>query len=86
MCLTEFDVEDAIRTWREDGYTDGLQDGKAQGVAEGIAEGELKKAIDAALKLLKMKLGTPEQIAEAQGLPLEKVLELKQQVENSGTI
>lgn len=27
-----------------------------------------------------MKLGTPEQIAQAQGLPLEKVLELQKEI------
>lgn len=43
-------------------------------------EGYEQKAIEAAINLLKMKLGTPEQIAQAQGLPLEKVLELQQQL------
>ena len=38
------------------------------------------KAIEAATNLLKMKLGTPEQIAQAEGLPLEKILELKAQL------
>ena len=39
-------------------------------------------SIEAAVNLLKMKLGTVEQIAKAQGLPVEKVLELKAQLEN----
>ena len=47
---------------------------------EGIEQGAQQKAIQAAINLLKMKLGTPEQIAQAQGLPLEKVLELQQQI------
>ena len=36
----------------------------------------IEKAVDQAIKenLLKMKVGTPEQIAQAQGLTLEKVL------------
>lgn len=42
--------------------------------------GKEAKALEAAINLLKMKVGTPEQIAQAQGLPLEKVLELQKQV------
>ncbi|EID85232.1 hypothetical protein MSI_12310 [Treponema sp. JC4] len=49
--------------------------------AEGFKQGEEKKAIEAATNLLKMKLGTVEQIAQAQGLTVEKVLELKMQIE-----
>ncbi len=47
---------------------------------EAKEEGAQQKAIEAAINLLKMKLGTPEQIAQAQGLPIEKVLELQQQL------
>ena len=44
---------------------------------EGIAEGAETAKIEAAVNLLEMNLGTPEQIAQAAGLPLEKVLELQ---------
>ena len=47
---------------------------------EAIAIGQQQKAIEAAINLLKMRLGTPEQIAQAQGLPLEKVLELQKEI------
>ena len=43
-------------------------------------DGMQQKAIEAATNLLKMKLGTPEQIAQAQGLPLEQVLELQKSI------
>ena len=43
-------------------------------------EAREEKAIEAATNLLKMKLGTPEQIAQAQGLPLEQVLELQKSI------
>ena len=49
------------------------EDGKEAGKLEGAKQ----KAIEAAINLLKMKVGTPEQIAQAQGLSLEKVLELQ---------
>ena len=44
-------------------------------------EGRNEKAIEAATNLLKMNLLTVEQIAQAAGLPVEKVLELKAQIE-----
>ena len=46
----------------------------------GREEGLLQKAVEAAINLLKMGVGTPEQIAQAQGLPLEQVLELQKQI------
>jgi predicted transposase/invertase (TIGR01784 family) len=39
-----------------------------------------QKAVEAAINLLKMNILTTEQIAEAQGLPLEKVLELQKEI------
>ena len=52
----------------------------AEALQLGIQQGEQQKAIEAAINLLRMKVGTPEQIAQAQGLPLEKVLELQKQI------
>lgn len=65
MCLEAVDEEEARRIWHRDGYTEGEQKGRSE------------KAIEAAVNLLKMNILTPEQIAQAQGLSLEKVLELK---------
>ena len=50
------------------------------GREKGLEEGALKKAIEAAKNLLRMKLGTHEQIAQAQELPLEKVQELAEEI------
>ena len=47
---------------------------------EAFEDGQMQKAIEAAINLLKMNLGTPEQIAKAEGLPLQKVLELQEQI------
>ena len=43
-------------------------------------EGSIQKAVDAARNLLNMKLLTHEQIAQAVGLPLEKVREISEQL------
>ena len=44
---------------------------------EGIAQGEHDKAVESARNLLAMNVVTPEQIAQANGLPLEEVLNLQ---------
>ncbi|MCR4631167.1 MAG: hypothetical protein K5786_06005 [Treponema sp.] len=64
MCLTEFDRDLYEKNRKEESYNEGVMD----------------KAIEAAKNLLKMKLGTPEQIAQAAGLPIEKVMELAKEV------
>ena len=46
----------------------------------GKEAGKEAKAIEATINLLKMNKLTPDEIAQAQGLPLEKVLELQQQL------
>ena len=51
----------------------------AEAFQQGITLGKEQQAIEAAINLLTMDLGTPEQIAKAQGLPLDKVLELQKQ-------
>ena len=68
MCLEAVDEEEARRIWHKDGYTEGLTKGRSE------------KAVEAAINLLKMKILSPEQIAQAQELPLEKVLELQKEV------
>lgn len=50
---------------------------KREGITEGIAQGAHDKAIEAASNLLKMGLGTIEQIAQAQGLSVEEVRALQ---------
>ena len=50
--------------------------GREKGRVEGIEEAR----IEAAKKLLRMKLGTHEQIAQAQNLPLKKVQELAEEI------
>ena len=46
----------------------------------GREKGALEKAIEASKNLLRMGVGTHEQIAQAQGLPLKKVQELAEEV------
>ena len=52
---------------------------KREGLRQGLAQGAQQKAVEAAKNLLKMKLLSTEQIAQAAGLPLETVRELQQQ-------
>ena len=61
MILTEFDEENTYRGWREDG------------IEEGKVIGEHTKAVEATKILLKMKLLTHEQISQAEGITVEEV-------------
>ena len=73
MSLTEFDQEQYERQIRAEGFEDGHN--------EGISQGEQKAKLEAAKNLIQMKLGTLEQIAQAQGLPLEEVEALSETLE-----
>ena len=57
------------------------KEGIAEGLATGILQGAAQNAIESAKNLLKMKLGSLEQIAQAVGLPQEKVLELQKEMQ-----
>ena len=69
MMLAEFDRELYEKTVREEGRNDGL------------IEGAQQKAIEAATNLLKLNKLSIDEIAQAQGLSVEKVQELKSQLE-----
>lgn len=52
----------------------------AAALQQGIQQGSQQKAEEAAINLLKIKKLSPEEIADAQGLSLKKVLELQKKV------
>ena len=58
----------------------GLEEGRKEGLQQGIQQGAQQKAEEAAENLLRMTKLTHEQIAQAQGLPLEKVQKLAEKV------
>ena len=72
MILTEFNVESAIKTWREDGYEDGM--------TAGVQKGRQEKAVEDAQKLLELNTMTVEQIAYVTELPIEKIRELQKNI------
>lgn len=65
-CLTEFNQEDYDRRRRREGYRKGLEE----------------QAVKSAKNLIKLKVLTLEQIAQAEELPLEKVKELASELQN----
>ena len=65
MSLTEFDEEEFKMVYREDGYEDGLADGATQ------------KALEDAENFLR-EGDSPEKVARCIGLPLEQVLQIKE--------
>ena len=62
------------------GLEKGLKQGLKQGIQQGIQQGLQQKAVEAARNLLAMNVLTPEQIAQAEGLPLEQVLALQKEL------
>ena len=61
---------------RAAGLAEGRAEGKAAGLAEGRAEGIHSNAIENAKNLIKMKVLSNEQIAQATGLSVEEVQKL----------
>ena len=57
-----------------------FENGKEAGIEIGKEAGKETKAIEAAINLLKMNKLSPDEIAQVLDLPLEKVLELQQQL------
>ena len=71
--------QDEINWYHETRYWMHVSDQKSMiSSAEdrGIAKGELNKAIATAKNLLRMKLGSNQQISEATGLPVNQIEEL----------
>ena len=53
---------------------------KQEGLRQGLAQGAQQKAVETAKNLLKMKLLSTEQIAQAAGLSQQQVLELQKEI------
>ena len=66
---------------RKEGREEGRKEGREEGRSAGIIEGANSKAVETAQNLLKMGLGSPEQISAATNLSIEEVLEIKQKLE-----
>lgn len=58
-----------------------LFDSRRAGLKEGIVTGERKKVVETTKQLLKMNLGTIEQIATVVQLSIDEVLEIKKEME-----
>ncbi len=80
---TEVEVCKSHQKWRAEYmlWNDQVREWKEEAREEGFSEGANDKAVETAKNLIKMGLGTPEQIADATKLSIEKVLEIKQGLE-----
>ena len=63
----------------EERFEAGMEKGIAKGRAEGITQGTYNNKLETAKKLL-LKGMSPVEISEVTGLPLDTVLELKDQL------
>ena len=77
MFLNEYDYDTDIAVQREEAMEEGLE----QGLEQGLKQGTQQQAINTAINMLKKKdKYTVDEISELTNLPLEKILELKEQV------
>ena len=77
MCLYEFDVELHERVLREEEREEGRLEGRSEGIREGRLEGQREERIFAKQVFKAFMSGkTPEDIAKAMNVPLEKVEDL----------
>ena len=64
---------------RYDGYEEGFDQGREEGISIGLERGAYQKALETARNILTEGL-TPQMVARCTGLPLETVMELKQEM------
>ncbi len=84
--IRERDYWDAVmteRTIREEAEIRGLKSGMEKGFQQGLQQGAHDNAINNAKNLLKMNLGSCEQIAQATALSLEEVKSLAEELKKS---
>ena len=58
-----------------------FEEGREEGMKLGIEQGIERARIENAESLLKMEIGTVEQISQATGIPLEQVMQIKERIE-----
>ena len=68
MLCAKYDYKMDIAVKQEEAFQDGMEKGSQQ------------KAVETAKNLLKMKIGSIEQIAQGTGLPVEKIRELSNEI------
>lgn len=72
--------EATIKEGLNEGLKKGLKEGLQKGLKEGLSKGRNEKALETAENLIKMKILTVEQIAQATSLPPEKIQELQKSI------
>ena len=73
MLCAKYDYKMDIAVKQEEAFQDGM--------IAGIEKGSQQNAVETAKNLLKMNLGTIEQIAKATELPVEKIRELAKELQ-----
>ena len=78
MLFTEFDMDTAIETWKDEGRKEGIEEGRKDGIEkgrkEGFTKGEIKKQIEIAKNLLDVL--DIKTISNKTGLSIEEIKKL----------
>ena len=81
MLIAEYSYETDIKVQRREAYREGLAEGIEQGIEQGFEQGAEQKAIETAKNMIHKNISL-ETIAECTDLPLEKVIQLKEEILN----
>ncbi len=60
MFATEFDMDEAVKVWKEEAREEGLEEGREEGRKQGIREGRLEGQSEGRLGIIKIILKTVE--------------------------
>ena len=73
MLFTEFDMDTAVRIWKEEGKKEGIKEGKK----EGIKEGKKEKQFEIAKNLINvLNITDVNSISKVTGLSAEEINKL----------
>jgi predicted transposase/invertase (TIGR01784 family) len=72
MRITEWNQEEAIAVWREEGLEEGLEKGRAEGRVEGLERGREQTLFEIARKFRALGVSA-DQIFAATGLTLDEL-------------
>lgn len=78
--IREATIKEGLNEGLKKGLEKGLKEGLQKGLKEGLSKGRNEKALETAENLIKMKILTVEQIAQATSLPPEKIQELQKSI------
>ena len=77
MLVAEYSYEEDIRVKQEEAKQEGLEHGFSQGLSQGLSQGIEQEKLDTVRRMLEIDVFDLDMIAQATGLTLEEVAQIK---------